>query len=290
MEEDEMVNTVRYTGETTRGLSPALWGDGAKLVADQFMGKCAFLYDDFITPPYASQTDAAAQFGPYYIWGATGAVVGGGAANDLSEGELGVLSLYHDNTDEDEIWFAINGGPTTNTGQFQINNNAGYQYKVIYECRLKVDVITADVNCIFAGLMDPSNCGNNGKADNTAVIADKSFIGFDGLQAAPQTLTFSYKNGGGAAQTDQTGATLVADTWIKLGFVFDPSRETAKRIAVYVDGVETGIYVTGAIIDAATFPEGDNLAPVFGVKNTVGTAGTLSVDWVAVAQYADDAG
>lgn len=286
-----MSNIVRYSGEVTRGPSPALWGNLSKVVTDSQMGKCAFVFDDFCKAPYYSANDTAAQVGDYYCWTGNGGHIGASIPT-LSEGEAGVLELYHDNTDNDEVSLAINGGATTLTGWCQINDTAGEDFKTLFEARVKIDVLTVDVNSIFVGLCNPVAVANTGKADATGVMMDTSYIGFDSLCATPSVLSWSYRNGGGAAQTDTiaTAHTLVADTWVKLGFIYDPTALTAKRIKCFVNGVEKSTYITGTNIAASTFPDADSLAPTLMVKTGTTTVGYLYCDWIAACQYVDYSG
>jgi len=81
-----------------------------------------------------------------------------------------------------------------------------------------------------------------------------------------------------------TVATLVADTFIKLGFVYDPAAEPTKRIKVYVDGVEQSTYVTATDIATATFPDGEEMAPMAYVSAASASDGILTMDWWRIAQ------
>lgn len=82
-----------------------------------------------------------------------------------------------------------------------------------------------------------------------------------------------------------TGAAVpVADTFLKLGFIYDPTAPATKRIKVYVDNVEEGTYVTSTNIEAATFPDAEALTFRAGFKNTTAVAGELAIDLWAFAQ------
>ena len=81
-----------------------------------------------------------------------------------------------------------------------------------------------------------------------------------------------------------TVATMVADTFMKLGFVYDPLAPTAKRITVYVDGVASTTYVTGTNIATATFPDGEEMSPIMHLKAAADDDFTLTADWVQCYQ------
>lgn len=106
------------------------------------------------------------------------------------------------------------------------------------------------------------------------------------------------------ATTGQT--VLAANTYVKLGMVFDPSapvkrvtlptaRQTTGQlgralIRFFVNGVEHPTFLTADDVQNATaaqaFPTGF-MAPTLAVMNGAGTASTMNVDWVRVAQLAN---
>jgi hypothetical protein len=79
----------------------------------------------------------------------------------------------------------------------------------------------------------------------------------------------------------------VADTFVKLGFLYDPSAPPAKRIKVFVSNVEQSTYVTAANIAAATFPDGEELGFLFGMKMGSAVLAEAAIDWWAFAQLID---
>jgi hypothetical protein len=98
-------------------------------------------------------------------------------------------------------------------------------------------------------------------------------------------IDFIYKKAGQTLQTKISVAQqITADTWYKLGFVYDPNAPEAKRITVFVDGVDEGTYVTATNIATATFPDDEELQPLFGVKNSSGAVTRIDLDWYRAYQ------
>lgn len=281
---------MRYAGFANRGPSVNIWGDIGKWRADNASGRCGFFFDDFLPAPYIAATGAS---GNWYAYIDTSNLVTGVAAATLADGAMGVVDLYHDATDNDSpaMQFAsmVTGAP------FKISDTAGEDFKLAFECRFAVDSVVDDVNSIFLGLGEEAFAANDCKVDDTGVMADKDFIGFDSVHTNGGTtgtnaiLTFRYKKNGQTQQTKiATLQTMVASTWYKVGFVIDPSADTTKRGKVFLNGAEQTTYVTGTNIATATFPDGEEVGPVLINKAGTGTAGHLYLDWVCVGQYCDD--
>jgi hypothetical protein len=115
-------------------------------------------------------------------------------------------------------------------------------------------------------------------------LATKDFIGFSVVEGASSTMTFMYQK---ASQTKQvviaTLKTLVAATWYKFGFLYTSAGPDAKRIRVYVDGVEQATWVTATNLAAPTFPSAEELNVLLGLKNGAGAATGMDIDWVRCA-------
>ena len=206
----------------------------------------------------------------------------------------GVLRLATDATDND--------GPTiqqqnANGGaQILIGNTAGAAWKLYFEARIR-KTIADDGSALFVGLAQLGTPADNGLlADDTGDLVDSiSAIGWrvkhvnGGTTGQNAKLDFVYQD---AAQTVPvvtlaSAATMVASTWIKVGFVYDPNAIAAEKIRLYINGQEQSSYVTTANIDAATFPENDAMSFVFGAKNGSATAMDVDIDWYDIVQLYD---
>lgn len=205
----------------------------------------------------------------------TGCTVGG--TPDLAGGGI---RISMDGTANDEASW---GPSDANTAPYAINtaSNLG---RVAFEIRLRKSLVSNNSLAFVAGLGKRGLVADNLLADSTGALADVDFIGFQVLNAAGGTVNFVYRKTGQTLQTAIAGvATLTADTFVKLGFVYDPRAETSKRIRVFVNGTESTTYVTGTNIAAATFPLAVALNPVCGaIVGSGAAAATLDADWLFV--------
>jgi hypothetical protein len=200
-------------------------------------------------------------------------------------GNLGICQLLTDATDNDEVWLQP-GSASSVLGS--INHASGTRGLVAFECRFRVGSVADDVTAIFLGLAEEALAAADTKADNTGAMADKDYIGFNSVHTNSGTtgtnakLTFVYNEASGAGPITAIAnvQTMVAATWYKVGFCYDPNAQADKRITIYVDGVEQSTYVTDTAITTSTnFPDGEELAPLMGMKNGSGAIGSLDLDW-----------
>jgi hypothetical protein len=150
---------------------------------------------------------------------------------------------------------------------------------VIFECRGKVGQLT-ETGLLWA-LTEEGLTADDILVDDTGALPSKDLIGFHAPMAASTCVVdFVYRKAGQTAQViiDDL-ATLVADTYVKLGFIYDYSEPAANRIAVFKDGVLQTTYVTETNIAASTFPSGEELQPLFAQKTGAAAAKTSTLDW-----------
>jgi len=232
-----------------------------------------FFTDDFLNTPSLSSDADTAKYAAYIDTGAT--------ITQLATEVGGVCRIVTDTTDEDEAWITTGGN---SAGMGVISDTAGADKKLWFEARIRTSNI-AD-HCIFCGMAEEGLAGADTMVDATGVLKTTAdFIGFRTLPGSPATLNFVYQKASQAIQTVITTAqTLVAATWYRVGFKYDPAEDTSKRIKIYVDGTEQTTYVTGTNIAAATFPDGEELALLLGKKSTTGGANSLDIDWWQFAQ------
>lgn len=274
-----MSNVTRYTGETGRGPSPIIFGDMSKHLQNQLMGKCLVVYDDFGSVPIHASAGAS---GGYYTYQDSGVTIKGWGTCDLANA-LGVLEVAGNDADNDEGHLQMGSG-----AQFKIDNASSNTGKVMFEARFRTESI-ADNGCAFMLGLGSGDVGANTLVDDTgAYIATGAFIGFQRLNDDGDQLDIVYQAASQTLQQVEANAlTLVANTWYRVGFVYDPDQSDSKKITFYINGGDAGSYVTTTNIDAATFPEGEALIPL--VLTKVGTAAEakFQVDYVAAVQYMD---
>lgn len=279
-----MSNYVRYAGEVNRGPSPIIFGDIAKCFHDQWEGKALIVYDDFATP---TLHDSASVQGGYYTYEDTGVVIAGSAGPPVLSGVahgLGELEISGNDADNDEGHVQFGYG-----GMFRLDNGSGNTGKVMFECRVKKASIANDALGFFLGLATGPVAGDY-LVDNTAALkADRGFIGFACFLDDGDKADVVYQ---GASQTMQTvlanAVTLAANTYVKLGFIYNPFElDASKKIKFYVNSVDIGYYVNTTQIDTATFPEGETLQPVWLTKVGAAAESKTQLDWICAVQYAD---
>jgi hypothetical protein len=262
-----------------RGLSPRLWDRAvAPMLApagDTFGG---FLGDDFRS--FGIGTAVTSNVGfyvgegvPYYSFEDTG-----GAIAQLATYRQGAVKLAVDADDNQEAW--LQAGNATSVMAL-ISDTSGDDKLLVFEARVRMSDVVGNR---FIGLGEEAFAADSAITDAGALV-DKDWIGFFALEGAPTILKFGYKKSGQTVQVPIASGlqTLAVDTWYKMGFIYDPSAPTSERIRVFVNNEEHATKVTGTMIAAATFPDGEELSPVFGVKNVTDTM-QMDLDWWALFQ------
>ena len=278
--------STRHSAEGTvnRGLSPVIW-------QEHFLGKIqndpsriGFFFDDFAdagnwadgdTVKYAVHIDS------------TGTIVADPTV-DLSEGEFGVLRFTTDGTEHDQLSIQMGG----NVGNLvKIDDAAGEDGVVAFECRVKVATITTGDLRLFFGLAEAASSADNRVLTDTAdTFGNYDYLGFWVKETDGASLFRAFKRTSGTLDEEDTGHDLVLNTWIKLGLLYDPDEAADKRIRFFVDGAECTDKDTRCdatdLADDTNFPAGEEMAPIILLKCGAGTAGTdyLHLDWLAVGQ------
>ena len=203
---------------------------------------------------------------------------------------FGGLAMVQDGTDNDEMWVQA-GGNAGGAFVFNdpINGAAGYTdpFDVWFDCRFKISTVAANVVALFMGLGEAGLAVANTKVDDTGVMVDKDWIGFQtvhGAAAENATLMFSYKEEGSTVQHKIASlATLVADTEIAVGFRHFRGQSTSKRITVFKNNVEQATGIADSDIQASTFPDGVPMLPLWGDKAGAATASTFTPIYIKAA-------
>jgi len=276
------------TSDTSRSYSLNLWANCPIAAIREGSIDGIIMEDDFLELQSEDGTDDVYQ---KYI--DTGNTIRLLATTTTLHG--GVVRLATDATDNDGPVLARSGANagTTASGPFIIGNTANAAFPIWAEFRFKKSSVTDNQAAVFLGLMGGSGAaraGDNGVlTDDTGDIVDSvSAIGFRVLHDNGEELDFAWQD---AAQTSPVEianiATLTADTWIKVGFFYNPQADASKKIRLFVNNVEYATAVTTTNIDAATFPENDALLPVFALKNGEATACNLDIDRYRIVQVFD---
>lgn len=279
------------TSDTDRTRSPAIWGDCPwAAIKEGFVdGVCDG--DEFMVVGDENGNDTGG-YERYIDTSNTILQLAVDTTAHTTGSRGGVLRMLNDGTDNDGP--VIQRGGATSAGQYLIGNASGAAWKTWYECRVRISSIADDVAALFAGLFQTGAAADNGVlTDDTGDIVDStSCIGFrtlhvnSGTTGLNASVDFVYQDSAQTAPTVAATAihTLVASTWVKLGFVYDPFAPAAKKIKIFVNNREQSSYITTTNIDASTFPESDALLPAFAQKAGTGTASNFDIDWWYIAQ------
>lgn len=268
---------TRYHGVSERGPSLNLWHD---CPLDEARNRPGFMYydfDDFQNCPRFAST--VSQRG-YYSFQDTGVTIQG----IPTEGNIGVLEIAGNDADNDEGYLTAAG----NTGaEAIISDTSGSDLPLWFECRIKKASIANNSLGFFVGLAEEGLAAQDTLVADTAEVASKDLIGFQVLQAAGGTVLAIYRKAGQNKQTVLSAAhTLVADTYVKLGFKYNPWDTQGRLIRFFVNGIEDKSgYVSAANIAAATFPDGEELVRLLACRPGTDMAESkMQMDWWAVAQ------
>ena len=228
----------------------------------------------------------ACSSGSYYSYQDTGVTIQGKAGNPDVANELGVLEFAALDTDRD--FGGIQGGYGHQIAIPHTLTNAGV---VAFECRLRKTTVTDNALGFFVGLAEGPVGAAHLTVDSGVIKASISAVGFSNLMDDGDKADIIHQDTGTAGPVTvlANAATLVANTYIKLGFLFDPNATTDKRIKWFVDGVELATYTTGTQIAAATFPGGEGMAAmVMAATGGESMTDTLSLDWWAYGMKQPD--
>jgi hypothetical protein len=278
-----------HNAQNTSWLSPRLWNRVTHRITESQGDKRVMLVgDDFFGVHHAgTMTDLHAEH-PYVLYADD---TSNHKAQGASDENGGVLQLQIDASAgaNEEIGIELGDG----TGQLgQISDTAGSDFLTAFECRVKWNHITdaalTNGNIVSAiGLLGPGSNDGDVLTDTSGIpTAANHGIGFHVPKDDGDTVNFFYE---AASQTRVDAisdiAALTNDTFVKLGFLYDPLAEASKRITVFVDNVASATYVTATNIATATFPDAETLNFVAAMKSIAGSDNVeMAIDWWAFCQ------
>ena len=272
-----MSNRVEYSSPVAPSSAPsgAIWGQ-MPLEDIILHGRGRYYSNDFLveTPASFSSNTPLNGMHTYQDSGVTMA--------PLATDENGVLQIAGADASNDEG--SIQFGSTT-VVYAKVASTGGK--KLAFEVRVKNNGSALTDAAFFCGLAQEASAIADILVDSTGALKTTAdFIGLRTLCASPSEIDAVYlKASGGVVEVDDNVGTLVLDTWVKLGYVFDPS-DSAKAHRYYVDGVEVASAPL-SVTDDATFPDGEEMALLIATKK--GDSSTtvekkFAIDWVRFAQ------
>ena len=267
---------------TERGPSPALWGDCPWLEMQLDPGRGISEFQDFLSGGLitAPTTEAALVGLPISGFSSTASQISfGNAVYTNSVNDAGVIVLAETTTREST---SIRSSVTP----YRISANFG---KLWFEARLKISTVATAEMSFFVGLFEEEALTVDipviAAGADTHLVADKNMVGFKKPVADTTTFDAMYRADGQTAVVVHDGlGTLAADTYIKLGFKFDPFDNS---LYYYVNNEKQDQTTVVEVPDntGTSFPADVALGWILGMS--VGTAAsdnTLKCDWIRVAQ------
>lgn len=269
------MNVTQYRGSQTGGLldtnrtpSPSIWADCPASEINSGYTDGVHLFDDFGNGPLVA-AGAEADYGGYRGFADTGGSVADGAEWG------GTLVLSSDGDNE-------GAGLRSGCAPFQIDRGQG---KFWFEARVKTSTIADAKHGIFLGLTGAVAITATSPIAAAGTLADINFVGFHRLEGDGDMFDTVYKADGVTQVTLQADAvTLVADTYVKLGMVFDPKTNV---LTFYKNGVPLSTTYSVPAEDGTDFPNDVRLGILISVLNaTASTPGSSEIDWWRAAQLA----
>lgn len=311
------MNTTRPANQlsqnTLRGPSEAVWKGKSYCPVRDFIedpNQGMYFFDDFLvigSGPSATGGAIAQSNGQWASY-----VYQGGTVIDGAK-EGGVITIASDGDNEGVAF-------SSGAGAFRLvtTSTKALNRRLWFEARVSLSTITATKNDAFIGLFDgfltsglPTAAWPIQTTDDTLAAAMNA-IGFQRKGSVGTDWSFLYQLSGQTTvyptnlttlTTTVLGTAMAAADFVKLGFVFDPIAEvkvvgsastgqtagTQRRalVRVFVNGLEAAAFLTSDNLGGTAFPTGF-MAPGFAIMNQTGsTPGTMSVDWIRVAQEAN---
>ena len=189
----------------------------------------------------------------------------------------GVMQLATGGVDNNETYLQLGGSTDVTNAPFIIAGAAGVANTrpLYFGIRCKMLEI-ADLGC-FVGLAGEGAAVANFLVDDSGVIVDDDFIGFNILTATPTAWNLTWRNAGQAVQTT-TGAAVNAADYHIFEFFYDG----ATTVTFWVDGTASA---TQATTTAATFPFNEEMSPILAVKTGEAVLKRLQIDWLRILQF-----
>jgi hypothetical protein len=275
-------------GESGRGPSPRLWRKAHAALVDPVGDDMAtMIFNDFDNINTVTATTAAAVIGPGHGYHAFFEDTGDlDDITQLGNTRDGVIRISAGDGADDDSVAIMTGGGRGSVGT--ISRAAAAARLTICEFRFRKTLVANDKGSVFLGLGEqPASAiaragvadGIIGADDN---LADDDSIGFLIDSVDGDALSFRYmKESGTETIVIASAQTLVANTFYKVGFIYDPSAPESQQIAIYIDNVEQSTYVTGTLMDvSADFPSGEFMNMCVINKGSVGTTpDDIELDW-----------
>lgn len=259
-----MPRKVVYQGDTvTNGPSWNIWHDCPVLEIKDDPGIGYGFHEDFNHFGAPGTLTTIKEFDGYTVFaGATGLIVN----TEVLGGELNILTSA--------------SNEATVVGKDPVYNITSLGGALWFEGRVKVSTVTTNLLGFFVGLMDTTAYTATVPLTATSALADVNLVGFHRPEANTTAFDTSYKADGiTAVEVNSDVGTLVADTYVKVGFKFTPSDAGTATLRFYIDNVEQATKKTIPDATGTDFPSDVRMGPVFAVQGVSTPDHSMTVDW-----------
>lgn len=262
------------TEETNRGPSNAIWSRFPRAEVQGNPDRGVYHFFDFDSMPKTPPTTEDS-FGLYSAFTSSGGTLAAGTGTG-GEWVLGEA------TDNEGVGIRQHATP------FRISTS----HKLLcFEARVKRSTIADTTGGFLLGLIEDTAITATVPITAAGAIADKNFVGFRADEADGDQIDFAYKADGVTAvniDTDILPTALAADTYVKLGFVFEhnPDLYTGTKyvLTAFVNGVRKTTTKTIPTAAGTDFPNDISLGMIFSMLLAAGSAFTTTIDWWACGQ------
>lgn len=281
------MNTVgpkkNLLADTSRGPSPAIWEDVRVLELLEKPGKGLHFFDDFQDFGLPGTQTTQINLGRYKVFNTGAGVIQKVTTVNSVELQGGALQNALD-TDNDS------GSIAQASPSYFLSGDKATSGALFFECEYAQASLVTNMASVFIGLAEvdqmtlatavPLNAGD-------PITNTWSGIGFhlkeDGLGVVDTVVTdraTSFTDLGAGE-----GGTLVAYTFKKLGFIYDPQADAAKRIRFFADNLELTTKYTQTLLAATTNLKANALGLVWAAVSDSAASYTGFLRWWRVAQY-----
>lgn len=281
----------KHAEQMGRGLTFDLWKN---FPLNEMFGPFGEHVGYYVKPNLASvdyAVDAAAATVLYGSDGSRGYIDSTNAAIRQITGTVGGGITIFNSTDNEEAWLQWGGA----TGApFIISDTAANLRELIFEFAFKVNSVTDDKFGFFIGLAEEGSAGADFITDAGA-LKDADYFGFFRDEADGDALDIVYKKNGQTAVTHKGDwKTIAADTWYHVGFRYNAANKvitpwfgTGDRSTTKM-APDTDNVITASDISSSTdiFPDGEELAPIVGLKSAHADDAQLDIRLACCAQLA----
>lgn len=271
-----VLDNPAFTQTTDRGPSPGLWADAPSISALRDNPTLGWFHDDDFVDfglPGTQTTEINLNRYKVYNTGAGKVITDSMPTATGTATAGGIISMLCDTAGDQSVI-------GTHACPFSLNASRG---KLWFEARIATTSIATAMTHIFLGL------GNNADvtfgaaiplADADATGTAVALLGFTRLEDGLGVLNTSYTDEAASYTHVQTSAgSIAANTWVKLGFTFDPFGGSSA-VQFYVNGTKTTTALSATTLAALTHLDASGLGPVFAqFADGSGTANYAYLDW-----------